>query len=96
MALGLIFGVASEFQGRGVEAAMIYAFCKNIIMSKKTNDWLDKSWVEDLNQQMMHLMDYIGAKQSQTYITYRKLIRDDIEFCRSIDKKVKDPESSEG
>ena len=45
---------------------------------------------------MMHLMDYIGAKQSQTYITYRKLFRDDIEFCRSIDKKVKDPESSEG
>lgn len=40
-------------------------------------------------------MDYIGAKQSQTYITYRKLFRDDIAFCRSIDKKVKAPEGEE-
>ncbi len=95
VALGLIFGVASEFQGRGVEAAMIYAFCKNIILSKKTYDWLDMSWVGDFNPQMMHLMDYIGAKQSQTYITYRKLFRDDIAFCRSIDKKVKDTGSEE-
>ena len=74
---------------------MIYAFCKNIIQDKKTYDWLDMSWVGDFNPQMMHLMDYIGAKQSQTYITYRKLFRDDIAFCRSIDKKVKDTGSEE-
>ena len=87
VALGLIFGVAAEYQGRGVEAAMIYAFCKRMIEDKKRYDWLDLSWVGDFNPQMMHLMHYIGAKQSQTYITYRKLFRDDIEFHRSADKK---------
>lgn len=86
IALGLIFGVAAEYQGRGVEAAMIYAFCKKVIIGKRNYDWLDLSWVGDFNPQMMHLMDYIGAKQSQTYITYRKLFREDIEFRRSIDK----------
>lgn len=91
VALGLIFGVAAEFQGRGVEAAMIYAFNKKVLRGKNNYDWLDLSWVGDFNPQMMHLMDYIGAHKTQTYITYRKLFREDIEFCRSADKKVQEP-----
>ena len=51
VALGLIFGVAAEYQGRGVEAAMIYAFCKRMIEDKKRYDWLDLSWVGDFNPQ---------------------------------------------
>lgn len=47
VALGLIFGVAAEYQGRGVEAAMIYAFCKRMIEDKKRYDWLELSWVGD-------------------------------------------------
>ena len=67
-------------------------YCYRLIRNSESAEDL----VQDLSliHILMHLMDYIGAKQSQTYITYRKLFRDDIEFCRSIDKKVKDSESA--
>lgn len=53
---------------------MIYAFCKNIILSKKTYDWLDMSWVGDFNPQMMHIEGFIGAKQSHQYYTFVKVV----------------------
>lgn len=87
VALGLIFGVVDEFQRTGVQGAMIKRFCEVIIERKGSYDWLDMSWVGDFNPKMMHLMEYIGASVSQTYVTYRKLFRDDIPFCRSIDKE---------
>ena len=87
VALGLIFGVVDEFQKTGVQGAMIKRFCEVIIERKGSYDWLDMSWVGDFNPKMMHLMEYIGASVSQTYVTYRKLFRDDIPFCRSIDKE---------
>ena len=86
VALGQIFGVVSEFQGKGVEAALIRVFCSNIIERRKKYDWLEMNWIGDFNPQMIHLMEYIGAKISKTHITYRKLFREDIRFCRSIDK----------
>lgn len=87
VALGLIFGVVEDFQKTGVQGAMIKRFCETIIERKGSYDWLDMSWIGDFNPRMMHLMEYIGASISQTYVTYRKLFRDDIPFCRSIDKE---------
>lgn len=89
LALGLIFGVISDFQGRGVEAALIKCACESVVKKKGRYDSMDLTWVGDFNPQMMHLMEYIGAVKSQTYITYRKLFRDDIVFCRSADKLKK-------
>ena len=86
-ALGLIFGVVEEFQNRGVQGAMIKRFCEIIIERKGSYDWLNMSWIGDFNPAMMHMMSYIGASISQTYVTYRCLFRDDIPFRRSIDKE---------
>lgn len=85
-ALGLIFGVAKNFQGRGVEAAMIKVFCDRIIKEKSHYKWLEMSWVGDFNKPQMHLMEYIGGKKSKMHITYRKLFKEGIEFKRAVDK----------
>ncbi|MDR1273471.1 MAG: hypothetical protein LBK12_02880 [Odoribacteraceae bacterium] len=86
VALGLIFGVVSEFQGRGVEAAIIKFFCDRVVEHKSHYKWLQMSWVGDFNKAQMHLMEYVGGVKCKTHITYRKLFRDDIVFRRSVEK----------
>ncbi|NCE72313.1 hypothetical protein [Odoribacter sp. Z80] len=86
VALGQLFGVVPEFQGKGVEAAMIKRFTERIIEDGHKYDYLELNWIGDFNPPMIHLMEYIGAKTVRTHITYRKLFRDDIPFTRSVDK----------
>lgn len=87
VALGVLFGVKPDFQGKGVEAAMIKRFCEKIIESKSQYRYLEMNWIGDFNPAMVHLMEYIGGSVSKTHITYRKLFRDDIKFVRSVDRK---------
>ncbi|MFR2508957.1 MAG: hypothetical protein ACLS8Z_04620, partial [Odoribacter laneus] len=87
VALGQLFGVVPEFQGKGVEAALIKQFCETIVKKNSCYKYLEMNWVGDFNPQMMHLMDYLSAKAVKTHITYRKLFREDIPFVRSVDKE---------
>jgi GNAT superfamily N-acetyltransferase len=87
VALGLIFGVVTDFQGRGVEAALIKFFRDRVVNRKSHYAWLQMSWVGDFNKPQMHLMEYIGAKRCKTHVTYRKLFRDDIPFRRAVDRQ---------
>lgn len=87
VALGQLFGVVPEFQGKGVEAALIKRFCETIVESDSHYKYLEMNWVGDFNPQMMHLMEYLGAKAVKTHITYRKILKEGIEFVRSVDKK---------
>lgn len=87
VALGQLFGVVPEFQGKGVEAALIKRFTERVVSKNSEYKYLELNWVGDFNPPMLHLMDYLGAKTVRTHITYRKLFRDDIEFVRSADKK---------
>lgn len=86
VALGQLFGVVPEFQGKGVEAALIKRFCEKIVENNSHYKYLEMNWVGDFNPRMMHLMEYLSATAAKTHITYRKLFRDDIEFVRSADK----------
>lgn len=86
VALGQLFGVIPEFQGKGVEAAMIKHFCEMVVADNSHYKYLEMNWVGDFNPQMMHLMEYLSATAVKTHVTYRKLFRDDIEFVRSADK----------
>lgn len=88
VALGQLFGVVPEFQGKGVEAALIKRFTERIIEGNREYKYLELNWVGDFNPPMIHLMDYIGAQAVRTHITYRKLFREDIPFVRSADKKT--------
>ncbi len=72
-AVGLIFGVVPEFQGKGAEAAMIAQLAKD---SKKPGfkyTDLEMNWIGDFNPQMMKLMGTIGANIRKTHVTYRFL-----------------------
>ncbi|MDR2414018.1 MAG: hypothetical protein LBD64_03415 [Odoribacteraceae bacterium] len=86
VALGLIFGVIPEFQGRGVEAAMIKFFRERIVDRGSHYKWLQMSWVGDFNKPQMHLMEYIGGKKCKTHVTYRKLFHDHLAFQRLAEK----------
>lgn len=88
VALGQLFGVVPEFQGKGVEAALIKCFCETVVAKNSCYKFLEMNWVGDFNPQMMHLMDYLSAKAVKTHITYRKLFREDIPFVRSVDKEI--------
>ncbi len=87
VALGQLFGVVPEFQGKGVEAALIKRFCETIVESDSHYKYLEMNWVGDFNPQMMHLMSYLGAEAVKTHITYRKILKEGIEFVRLADKK---------
>ena len=78
VALGQLFGVTPEFQGKGVEAAMIKRFTERIIEQGRCYKYLELNWLGEFNPPMIHL--------ARPHITYRKLFRDDIEFVRSVDK----------
>lgn len=95
VALGQLFGVIPEFQGKGVEAAMIKRFTERIVLSRNKYDYLELNWVGDFNPPMLHLMEYIGATSVRTHITYRKLFREDIPFIRSVDKMTAPVSTSE-
>lgn len=86
VALGQLFGVVPEFQGKGVEAAMIKCFTERIIQQEREYKYMEMNWVGDFNPTMVHLMGYLGTTACKTHVTYRKLFRDDIEFVRSVDK----------
>lgn len=86
VALGQLFGVVPEFQGKGVEAALIKKFCETVVQRGSRYKYLEMNWVGDFNPQMMHLMDYLSASVVKTHITCRKLFREDIKFVRSVDK----------
>lgn len=86
VALGQLFGVIPEFQGKGVEAALIKRFCERVVANRSSYKYMEMNWVGDFNPQMMHLMQYLGTTIVKTHITYRKLFRDDIEFVRQADK----------
>ncbi|RLD91041.1 MAG: hypothetical protein DRJ09_02365 [Bacteroidetes bacterium] len=82
-ALGLIFGVVPEFQGKGVEATMIVQFGEDTKMPGFRYTDLEMNWIGDFNPKMMKLMGTIGAKIRKTHVTYRYLFNQKKPFKRA-------------
>ena len=72
--LGLVFGVVPEFQGKGVDSAMIMAynekFAKHDTFSYKT---IEMNWIGDFNPKMMRICEQLNAEIYKTHHTYRYL-----------------------
>lgn len=67
---GLVFGVVKEWQGKGVEAALIQYGSDTIVKY----DWYDDvvmTWIGDFNPKMIHVIDQVGGKLYRKYATYR-------------------------
>lgn len=71
---GMVFGVSAEFQGRGVEAAMIRCFEKVAAENRNRYANLEMAWVGDFNPLMMRMCEsYVMAVKFKRHVTYRYL-----------------------
>lgn len=72
--LGLVFGVIPEFQGKGVDSAMIMAYNEKFAR----HDWftyktIEMNWIGDFNPKMMRVCEQLNATIYKTHHTYRYL-----------------------
>lgn len=78
---GLAFGVSKQFQGKGVEGAMI-KFAEETILPKKIYNDIIMTWIGDFNTKMLKVVENLGAKKYRTFATYRKIFDTNAHFER--------------
>ncbi|WP_154856605.1 hypothetical protein [Cyclobacterium xiamenense] len=71
--LGLVFGVVPEFQGKGVESAMVTEYRDNIAEKKLSYETIEMNWIGDFNPKMMRVCEQLNASIFKTHHTYRYL-----------------------
>lgn len=81
-ALGLIFGVIPEFQGKRVTDGMINYFEKEVSKGMQYTD-LELNWIGDFNPKMITLVKSLNAEVRKVHITYRYLFDRNKEFKRA-------------
>jgi GNAT superfamily N-acetyltransferase len=93
---GIIFGVVKDYQGKGVEGAMIKYAADTIAPMRRYKDTV-LAWIGDFNPKMLKVCENLGAENFRTYITYRKLFHPDATFERApiIGRKDTTEEKSE-
>ncbi|MFM1745153.1 MAG: hypothetical protein RLZZ630_1090 [Bacteroidota bacterium] len=67
---GLVFGVVREWQGKGVEAAMI-VFAEKTIVPVGVYDDTVLTWIGDFNPKMIKVAENLGTTLWRTLQTYR-------------------------
>ncbi|MEY5049937.1 MAG: hypothetical protein RLZZ175_3296 [Bacteroidota bacterium] len=67
---GVAFGVIPEYQGKGLEGAIVVAAAKVVQPKGKYTDF-EMNWIGDFNPKMMHVAESAGGKICKTHITYR-------------------------
>lgn len=85
---GIVFGVAKEWQGKGLEGALIVYAEKHIVDEKLYKDTI-LTWIGDFNPRMLKVCENLGAENYRTLATYRYLFDRSIPFERHpiIEKK---------
>ncbi len=84
--IGRIFGVIPEFQGRGIEAALVLRFAEEALKPNFQYTDLELNWIGDFNPTMMKMCEQIGGNIYKTHVTFRYLFDRNKEFVRA--KKV--------
>ncbi len=86
-ALGVVFGVVPDHQGKGVEAALVVSFVKNMAWKPgfQYKD-IEMNWIGDFNPKMMRVVEQLEGEIAKTHITYRYLFDRTKEFKRA--KKI--------
>ncbi len=69
---GIVFGVAKEWQGKGVEGAMIAFMGDWLIRTGRYKETV-LTWVGDFNPRMLRVCQGLGATNYRTLATYRYL-----------------------
>lgn len=79
---GVSFGVIPEFQGRGVEGALVISITSYVWSEDCHYEDVELNWIGDFNPKMIHVCESIGAKVCKTHVTYRKLFDETKPFKR--------------
>lgn len=69
--VGIIFGVVKEYQGKGIEGAMIN-FAKGVLDERPYKD-IVMTWIGDFNPRMVKVAEKLGADVYHRYVTMRFL-----------------------
>jgi len=80
--MGLVFGVAPEHQGKGLDGALVMATAQMVQKDYRRYPILEMNWVQDTNRKMILVVKQIGAEIGKTHNTYRKLFDETKEFKR--------------
>lgn len=69
---GIVFGVVKEWQGKGVEGAMIAFMGEWLIKTGRYKETV-LTWIGDFNPKMLRVCENLGASNYRTLATYRYL-----------------------
>lgn len=70
-ALGLVFGVIPQHQGKGVEGALIKGLTNWAFKDNFPYKEIEMNWIGDFNPAMRKVVAQIGAKVRKTHVTLR-------------------------
>ncbi|MDX9848126.1 MAG: hypothetical protein RBT74_14170 [Tenuifilaceae bacterium] len=70
-ALGLIFGIVPQHQGKGIEGALVNGFARWATRDDYPYTEIELNWIGDFNPSMCKVAEQIGAKVRKVHITYR-------------------------
>lgn len=72
-ALGLIFGIIPQYQGKGIDGALIKGFAKWALKKDYPYTDIELNWIGDFNPAMCKVAEKIGAKVRKRHLTLRYL-----------------------
>ncbi|MFQ3576179.1 MAG: hypothetical protein SNJ77_07070 [Cytophagales bacterium] len=79
---GVAFGVIPEFQGKGLEGAIVVAAGKKIQPMGRYDEF-EMNWIGDFNPKMSHVAESAGGKVRKVHHTYRYLFDPNAVFERA-------------
>ncbi len=80
---GIIFGIAPEFHGKGVESAIMVKYWQYIEQTKNPYKSMELAWIGDFNPVMNRMIEtYVCAERHKVHTTYRYLFDREKEFHR--------------
>jgi len=82
-AVGVIFGVSSEHQRKGVEGAIVSAFNNYVRQQGVPYKELELNWIGDFNPTMIRIAKMVGCQVKKTHTTYRYLFDREKPFTRA-------------
>ncbi len=80
--LGLVFGVAPEHQGKGLDGALVMATAQMVQKDYRRYPILEMNWIGDFNRKMILVVKQVGGEIGKTHHTYRYLFDRDKPFER--------------
>ena len=80
--LGLVFGVAPQHQGKGLDGALVMATAQMVQQDYKRYPILEMNWIGDFNRKMIIVVKQIGGEIGKTHHTYRYLFDRSKPFAR--------------